>query len=378
MKAAPRHATTSPARRPSTSGWTRCWRLTQDEAPFAGFGIDRFQGHAEAWGWDTTRPGVGGLLQPRWAAGRGAPVPGRLRLGAGRAALRRARLHRGDDDDATIRSHEMDVARGLDPDERLRHPQHRVPGRRPDARPLVERGGREGRPRGRHVDDLPRLPGRGGGGSPRARRSRRRSSWASDACRRVRPAAAGRARRRPEHRLLAQAGTLGAWEAMAVGTDRDAAGAATGRFVFAYVDPAQASRGPRRPDAARRPGHQPAHRAALRDERPPAHATRPPTARMLVLDVMPVEGAQPAPAAGAVRAGPAVRDLRLSGGYPARHGHRIAARRARARAQRQAPVARLGRALLQQRLCRPASTSSTTRSGTRPRCWTSRRCSRTG
>jgi len=82
--------------------------LTSQEAPMAGFAIDRFRGHAESWGWDTSD-----LDWEASYAGEGPPVAVlRFRDGFDLGAVMRRYDERGFTaetyGDAIIRSHPMD------------------------------------------------------------------------------------------------------------------------------------------------------------------------------------------------------------------------------------------------------------------------------
>ncbi len=213
--------------------------LGKIEAPFAGYAIGRFRGHADAWGWDTT--------DLDWEASYlldGPPVAVlRFREGFDLAPVIAHFDDRGFTvemtEDATIRSHAMDVSADWigDSDFGVLNTAFLD-----DGRTLVLSSGLDAVKAAldaRHVMTFR--------ASPAAVAAARLEGPLSagielgpDACAAYDPVTLGDPDAGGNAQLLAQAGPLGTWEAMAVGTDRDAAGEATGRFVLAYADPGQA------------------------------------------------------------------------------------------------------------------------------------------
>jgi len=213
--------------------------LTKDEAPFAGYGIDRFQEHADAWGWDTTD-----LLWEASYSLDGPPVSV-LRF---REDFDWAPVVQHFDDrgftvemtaDATIRSHEMDVTSDW-----IRSSDFGILNTAflDDGRTLILSSSVDGVKAALEAPHVMTFRA-----SPAAVAAARLEAPFSagielgpDSCRAYDPRIQGAGDAGDNTDLLAQAGPLGAWEAMAIGTDRDAAGEPVGRMVFAYADPGQA------------------------------------------------------------------------------------------------------------------------------------------
>jgi len=212
-------------------GWT--------EAPFAGFAIDRFALHAEAWGWDTT--------DVDWEASFGVDGPPvavlRLRDGFDLAPVIAHLDDRGFSTevygDATIRSHAMDVGADW-----IRTSGFGILNTAilDDGRTLVLSGSLEAVKAtldARHLDFAQAPPSwvvAGALGSPLSAAI----EVGTDACAAYDPLVQDAGDAGANADLLAEVGTLSPWQAMGIGTYRDDTGAAVGRYVFDHLTEADA------------------------------------------------------------------------------------------------------------------------------------------
>ena len=212
--------------------------LGKVEAPFAGYAIDRFATHAESWGWDTT--------DLDWEASfavEGPPVAVlRFRDGFDLAPVIAHFDDRGFSSevygDATIRSHPMALSAAWIRDSDFGILNTAI---LDDGRTFVLSSGIDGVKAAldaRHVDSFRAAPAQvvaGALGAPLSAGI----DVGPDACAAYGPHLGPRGSDANDA-LLTEVGPLRAWEAMGVGTFRDAAGTAAGRFAFEYGDPSDA------------------------------------------------------------------------------------------------------------------------------------------